>query len=82
MSKMSDAEIAGYLQAEIEPLKDNIYGNRYRVAAYLIDGTYLPCVVFQSKRKLVELALRRLAETKTDRGVVGSFVAGLSSIAS
>ncbi len=79
---MSAAEIASYLKAEIEPLEDKFYGDRYRVAAYLIDGTYLPCVVFQNKRRLVELALRRIAETKLDRSVVETFVAGRSSVAS
>lgn len=79
---MSAAEIASYLKAEIEPMEDKFYGNRYRVAAYLIDGTYLPCVVFQSKERLVELALRRFSETNMDRSVVEIFVAGRSTIAS
>ncbi len=44
------AEVAKFVRDSVEPLVDSIYGNRYRCAAYLLDGTYLPCVVFQSKK--------------------------------
>src|SRR5712664_2974149 len=47
--EMKSSEIIKFLKMEIEPLPDDICGNRYRAAAYLTDGTYLPCVVFQSK---------------------------------
>ncbi len=82
---MKTAEIGYFLKAKIEPLPDSIYGSRYRAAARLKDGTYLPCVVFQSERKQVELALKRFWELRKDfegyRRVVGTFVAGRTSVA-
>jgi hypothetical protein len=69
----------------VEPLKDPNQGDRYRAAAYLIDGTYLPCVVFQNKQARVELALRRLKHVRWRRTqyriVVESFVTGGSRVA-
>jgi hypothetical protein len=47
--KMTQDEMAAFVVRNVEPLTDKIYGNRYRVAAHLKDGTYLPCVVLQSK---------------------------------
>jgi hypothetical protein len=83
---MSSLELVSYLAAEIEPLKNNIYGDRYRAAVYLIDGTYLPCVVFQSRKRQVDLALKRFDQLKKEpkqyRDVVGSFVADGSTVAS
>ena len=61
---MNKFDIIEFLKAEVEPLPDRIYGNRYRASAYLIDGTYLPCVVFQSKGKQVDLALKRFEQEK------------------
>jgi len=83
---MKDTDIIKYLKSNIEPIPDDIYGDRYRVAAYLKDGTYLPCVVFQSKRKQVNLALKRFDATRKQsdqyRMVVESFVADCSNVAS
>jgi hypothetical protein len=77
-------ELANFLKKNIEPLNDQIYGNRYRAAARLTDDTYLPCVVFQSRKSQVELALRRFDQLRGDppqyRMVVESFVAGGSKI--
>jgi len=61
---MKNTDIIKYLKSNIEPIHDDIYGARYRVAAYLKDDTYLPCVVFQSKRRQVDLALKRFEATK------------------
>jgi hypothetical protein len=76
---MTGKDIAKFLEANIEPLDDAIYGPRYRASAQLVDGTDLPCVVFQSKRRLVDLALRRFTELRIElnqyRDVVGSFAA-------
>jgi hypothetical protein len=78
-------ELASFLKNSIEPLNDQIYGNRYRAAARLTDGTYLPCIVFQSRRSQVELALRRFDQLRNQpsqyRMVVESFVSGGSHIA-
>ena len=78
-------EMANFAANNIEPLKDKIYGNRYRVAAHLKDGTYLPCVVLQGRLPQVELALRRFKELRWKRSqyraVVESFVSKGSSVA-
>jgi hypothetical protein len=82
---MKSDELSQFLRDNVEPVKDPIRGNRYRAAAHLIDGTYLPCVVFESTQARVELALRRFSElAKNDakyRTVVESFVARGSHIA-
>jgi hypothetical protein len=74
---MKPEEMARFVIDSIEPLRDSIYGNRYRVAAHLSDGTYLPCVVLQSRQALVRLALRRFKEEHSHyESIVGTFVAG------
>ncbi|SRR5216684_934102 len=82
---MKSNELAKFVTDNIEPLKDSIYGNRYRAAAHLTDGTYLPCVVFQSRQAQVQLALRRFKELRWKRsqyrGVVETFVSGGSHVA-
>ena len=82
---MKSDQIANFLRDNVEPLKDDIYGNRYRAAARLIDDTYLPCVVFQSRRAKVELALRRFEQLRNEpkqyRSVVASFVSSGSDLA-
>src|SRR5262245_50976425 len=82
---MKSAELADFLKSNIEPLKDQIYGNRYRAAVNLTDDTYLPCVVFESKKSRVDLALRRFDQLRREpsqyRMVVETFVAGGSHIA-
>jgi hypothetical protein len=79
------AEIAKFVKNAIEPLTGSIYGNRYRAAAYLLDGTHLPCVVFQSKRTQIDLFLRRMKELRwkssPKKALVASFVTGGSRIA-
>jgi hypothetical protein len=78
-------QLAKFLKSSIEPLNDSIYGNRYRAAVHLLDGTHLPCVVFQSKKLQVELALHRFNQLQPQPSqynmVVESFVANGSRIA-
>ena len=78
-------DLTNFLKSSIEPLTDQIYGNRYRAAVRLIDNTYLPCIVFQSKKSQVELALRRFDQLRGQpsqyRMVVESFVSSGSHIA-
>jgi hypothetical protein len=78
-------QLAKFLKSSIEPLNDSIYGNRYRAAVRLLDGTHLPCVVFQSKKLQVELALHRFNQLQPQPSqynmVVESFVAKGSRIA-
>lgn len=79
-----ETDIASFLKASIDPLNDSIYGNRYRAAAYLTDGTYLPCVVFQSEKKQVELFQRRMKDLESkpsqQRDVTAVFVAAGSRV--
>ena len=86
MTAMKSTEVAAFLKGHVVPLADTIYGPRYRAAATLTDGTFLPCVVFQSQQRQVNLALKRFAETSARsereyRGVVESFVASGSRLA-
>jgi hypothetical protein len=62
--KMTQDEMTAFVARNVEPLTDKIYGNRYRVAAHSRDGTYLPCVVLQSKKAQVDLALRGFKELR------------------
>ena len=55
----------------VEAIEDSIYGSRYRCSLTLKDGTYLPCAVLQSKKKLVELAKRRIREELNGEGYLG-----------
>ncbi len=78
-------ELVTFLKNNIEPLDDQIYSNLYRAAVRLKDETFLPCVIFHSKKAQVELALRRFKELQGQpsqyRMVVESFVATGSHIA-
>jgi hypothetical protein len=82
---MKPDEIANFVRSSIEPLKDQIYGDRYRAAVRLKDDTYLPCVVFQSRKAQVDLALRRFEQLRDQdsqyKMVVESFVAAGSRVA-
>lgn len=55
----------------VEPLKDPIYGSRYRCSLTLKDGTVLPCAIIQSKDRLVDLAKRRIKDEMDGRGRLG-----------
>jgi hypothetical protein len=81
---MTEEEIAGFLKRSVKPIRDASHGTCYRAAAHLKDGTYLPCVMFGHPKGLVDLAVRRFAETINDerlhREVVASFVARNASV--
>ena len=62
IAKQSSSEIIKFLKNNIEPLENNAYGLGYRASAYLIDGTFLPCVIFRNSKTIVELAIRRFRE--------------------
>lgn len=73
----------------VEPLEDSIYGLRFRCALTLKDGTCLPSAIIQSKKKLVDLAKRRIKEEMKGKGVfsrdrygqiVASFVTGSNRV--
>lgn len=75
---MQRSELLRFLETQVEPLHHEVYGKRYRAAVYLKDGTYLPCVVFQSRGRQIELACRRINEIRgcpeQYRFVVAQFV--------
>ena len=80
---MKEKEIAEWVKSNVIPLSDRIYGKRYRCAAILNDGLYLPCVVISSSQTKVAQALKRFDETRNDnslhksvgyRSIVKSFV--------
>ncbi len=67
---MRAKEIAEFISQQIEPLPAiHSYGARYRVSATLTDGTHLPCVVVESASRLVDLAIRRFDETRSDKSL-------------
>jgi hypothetical protein len=84
MRHMRTEELTKFLRNEVEPLHDSIHGSRYRAAARLSDGTYLPCVVFESRQAQLELALRRFEQLRWKRSeykaVVETFAAGGSRV--
>ncbi|MCE0498601.1 MAG: hypothetical protein LV481_11705 [Methylacidiphilales bacterium] len=71
---MDESSIAAYVREHIEPLPHPHYGPRYRVAATLKDGLFLPCVVIASRTRRLELADKRLKETKLDERILSTFV--------
>ena len=56
---------------KLESAKDSIYGTSYRGAAILKDGTEIPCLIFKSKEKIVNLAKRRIKEELNGNGCLG-----------
>ncbi len=66
---MRTEEIINYLRKNIEPLPDRNMGDGYRASVYLIDGTYLPCVIFRNSRSITNLALKRFKEENKKKGL-------------
>ena len=50
-------------------MEDDSYGLGYRAAAYLNDGTYLPCVIFRNPSTVVNLAIRRFKEEQSGKSI-------------
>jgi hypothetical protein len=75
-------EIITFVTNNIEPLPAYPpFGDRYRVAATMTDGTLLPCVVIEDRSRAVDLAIKRFKETQhlSDpymgfRAIVATFV--------
>jgi hypothetical protein len=59
------------ITGKVEPIEDSFYGPRYRCSLTLKDGTGLPCAVIQPKRRLVELAKRRIRDEIDGKGRIG-----------
>jgi len=78
-------EITAWLRKNVEPLPPVApYGERYRASATLTDGLHLPCVVFESASRYVDLAINRFEDTREKkelnimmdyRAIVRNFVA-------
>lgn len=64
--------ITEYLATGVEPLPDSIYGNGYRCSVYLIDETFLPCVMLRHSAPLVALAKKRFEDERRGKGIFGS----------
>lgn len=69
MRSHSTESIIKYLKENIEPLEDRGYGVRYRASAYLVDGTYLPCVIFRNSKPTINLAIKRFEEERKGKGI-------------
>lgn len=63
---MKDEEILAFAESHLERIEGPHGGSAYRCAATLADGVKLPCVLIASAQRVVELALRRFAETRSD----------------
>lgn len=66
---MTTEEKIKFLNKNIEPLSDEIYGKGFRASAYLTDGTFIPCVRFRNPELKTELAIRRFQEEKKKGGI-------------
>lgn len=69
MKSQATEDIVKYLKENIEPLEDRGSGIGYRASAYLVDGTYLPCVIFRNSKPTIDLAIRRFEEEKKGKGI-------------
>lgn len=59
MEQMNEKDISAFLKNTIEPLENDSFGKGYRASVQLVDGLFLPCVVFRNPHYTVELAARR-----------------------
>ncbi|MDR1190671.1 MAG: hypothetical protein LBK60_03265 [Verrucomicrobiales bacterium] len=69
MEQQPNKEIVRFLQDNIEPLENSAYGLGYRASVFLIDGTFLPCVIFRNPRNIVNLAIRRFKEELSEKSI-------------
>jgi len=68
MEQMSEKDILTYLRENIEPL-EKFYGASYRASVYLVDGLYLPCVVFRNPNQIVEFAMKRFEKEQSGQSI-------------
>jgi len=71
MKQQANDKIIRFLKDNIEPLEDSAYGLGYRASVYLIDGTFLPCVIFRNPKTVVNLAIRRFKEELSGKSIFG-----------
>ena len=71
---MRPEDIVAFVKKNVEPLPPSPpYGERFRVAATLNDGTHLPCVVVESASRTVDLAIKRFEETRKSSDPYGGY---------
>src|SRR6478609_318262 len=64
MQPIESDNLIQFLRNNIQPLPDAVHGLGYRASVYLIDGTFLPCVMFRNPEVRVSLAIRRFREER------------------
>lgn len=69
MKQLGEEEIIKFLKENVEPLPSQSEGDGYRAAVYLVDGTYLPCVIFRGSKAIVEFAMRRFKEEQNKKSI-------------
>jgi len=69
MRHQQSEDIIKFLKDNVEPLQDSAYGPGYRASVYLIDGTFLPCVIFRNPKTVVNLAIRRFKEEQKGKSI-------------
>lgn len=69
IKKQTTNEIINFLKENIEPIADSTYGMSYRASVYLVDGTYLPCVIFRNLSTIVDLAIKRFKEEQSGKSI-------------
>ena len=69
MRHQQSEDIIKFLKDNVEPLEDSAYGPGYRASIYLLDGTFLPCVIFRNPKAIVNLAIRRFKEEQSGKSI-------------
>jgi hypothetical protein len=79
---VSEDLLEKFLLEKITPIELGVQGKLYRASAFLIDDTYLPCVVFANRSRRIEQAIKRFKETSESeeqyKWAVDAFVTGPS----
>lgn len=66
---MASEEIISFLKENVPPLENAACGEGYRASVTLVDGIYLPCVIFRNPTTTVDLAMRRFKEEQTGKSI-------------
>ena len=66
---MKEQDIIEFLKNNIEPLENTAYGNGYRASVYLLDGLFLPCVIFRNSATITKLAIKRFKDEQSGRNI-------------
>ncbi len=63
---MESADIVQFAETRLEPIRNKVYGDTYRCAAWLHDGVYLPCVLLGARERRSDFAVRNILERIED----------------